>query len=259
MKTSLTFATVFVILIAVNGCATKPQAFVAREEQAATLKPIVEVKGEVSAFKDGLRKGSAIRISVPSSPTIEHDLVVRLQAAGVPLALDAPVTITISATYSFQRRMERESRVDLGKAIEAAKLQGTVDSHEDVATHSVKSIDVSGTSGVLSGFMTPTAALGGSLVHAIADMTGFTSRANQILTGDSRGICLTNCADWKKYAQSMTLVATVTGLSTQPITTIASAKEEKLYPQPLLDAAMDAFVHQLVVARDLATAAAPSN
>jgi hypothetical protein len=57
----------------------------------------------------------------------------------------------------------------------------------------------------------------------------------------------------------MTLVATVTGLSTQPITTIASAKEEKLYPQPLLDAAMDAFVHQLVVARDLATAAAPSN
>jgi hypothetical protein len=259
MKTPLIFATVLVTLIAVTGCAAKPEAFVATQEEAATLKPTVEVKGEASAFKAQLRKSSTIRISVPSSPTIEHDLAARLQAAGVPLALDAPVTITIAATYSFQRRMEVERRVDLGKAIEAAKLQGTVDSHEEVATHSVKGVDVSATGGVLTGSMTPTAALGGSLVHAIADMTGFTSRGNQILTGDSRGICLTNCADWKKYAQSTTLVATVTGLSTQSITTIASAKEDKLYPEPLLDADMDALVHQLVVARHWATATAPSN
>lgn len=180
------------------------------------------------------------------SPTLTKALVAALQERGIALTPDkasARATLTISGDLVLLGGpvFHKGVKVPMGEATEktlAAAAANRGMSGADAANAGVSVVlERAAFLGAASPFWAGLAA--GRMAEVLGDASGMRGAFNTALTGDSRGICLSRCEDWKKVKQSAyTFVTLTTADGKQQARVLATVFSETLAPDEVIAQAL---------------------
>ncbi len=230
---------------------------------AANPKFLTPIKSSKTGTVDleALAKGGPVYFEFENSPTLTENVKKDFSRLGLSLASskeEAHVAIKMAAVFSFDKTKTKGQKVDFGLIVEDSRQQ-VIDKAVD-ASGRAPGYEVGPLLQQLRGNLSVSMVFGAGLLDSVMSLSGGRAWFNKMVSGDSRGFCLFNCADWNLFFQNVTVATVVTDKSGKQtvLKAEASMKDERLMPEPLFRTAMREATEQLFPAATQPMAAVPA-
>lgn len=189
---------------------------------------------------------SPIYVAFDRTETLSRALAAAMQAKGFtvtqdPSAAKAQLAIRGDIVLQGSPVFYKGVKVPMGDATEktvkaAAEGRSTTPAEAAQAALSL-ALESGATKTAVSSFWRGLAL--SRMADVLGDATGMRGAFNKALTGDPRGICLSRCEDWKRVKQTAyTFVTLTTAEGRQEVRVLATANQEALAPEEVIDEAL---------------------
>lgn len=218
------------LLIALSGHAQE------REDAPVTREAVAVTTSVSDQFPRMAIAGKRVRIGFSSSPTLTSLFAKKLKGSVAVVAAGDPADIDIRISGLFSARRERGNRKaqgDIGTLVEKGGKVSAGDRQWSAALpSSLTTVYAADATGMVT------------LLEFAADVTGFRSWFNTLMAGDPDGVCFRGC-EYQQGAQIVMEAVDSSGAPVGALTVTATAFDQRLSPDVLIDFALSAMLARL--------------